>query len=75
MKSMTNSTVSPRIMNARSVLSRELADLPVGGTLFVPFKYCAANNVKSTISQMRRKGLNFSYDNSGTEYSVITRIA
>lgn len=75
MKSTTKSTVSPRIMNARSVLSRELADLPVGGALFAPFKYCTANNVKSTVSQMRQKGFDFSYDNSGTEYSVITRMA
>ena len=62
-------------MNARAILSRELADLPVGATLFAPFKYCTANNVKSTISQMRQKGLDFTYDNSGTEYSIITRTA
>ncbi len=75
MKSTTKSTISPRIMNARSVLGRELADLAVGATLFVPFKYCSANNVKSTVSQMRAKGYDFTYDNSGSEYSVITRIA
>lgn len=74
MKSTTKSTVSPRIMTARSVLSRELATLEIGATLFVPFKYCTANNVKSTVSQMRNSGLDFTYDNSGSEYSVITRI-
>lgn len=75
MKSTTKSTLSPRIMNARGVLSRELADLPVGGVLFAPFKYCSANNVKATVSKMRQNGFDFSYDNSGSEYSVITRTA
>lgn len=70
---MTNATVTPRIMNSRAVLGRELRDLPVGATIFVPFKYCSVSNIKATVSNLRRDGLDFEYDNSGTEYSVIKR--
>lgn len=70
---MANATVTPRIMNSRAILARELRDLPVGATLFVPFKYCSVSNIKATVSNLRREGLDFDYDNTGTEYSVITR--
>lgn len=72
---MTKTTAKPRIMNARAVLTRELAVLSVGETLYVPFKYCTANNVKVAVTTLRKNGLDFKYDNSGTEYSVITRTA
>ncbi len=72
---MTKSTVKPRIMTARAVLTRELEVLPIGETLHVPFKYCTANNVKQTVHILRRTGMEFKYDNSGAAYSVITRTA
>lgn len=72
---MTSTIVTPRIMTSRAVLSRELADLAVGETLHVPFKYCTANNIKQTVHFLRKKGLDFEYDNTGSELSVITRTA
>ncbi|MCM1356467.1 MAG: hypothetical protein NC212_08700 [Staphylococcus sp.] len=72
---MTKTTDTPRIMTSRAVLARELGELSVGDVLHVPFKYCTANNVKVTVAGLRKEGLDFKYDNSGAEYSVITRIA
>ncbi len=75
MKTTTNPTNSQRIMPPRAVLSRELSELQVGETLYVPFKYCSANNVGATVTILRKNGLDFKYDNSGTVHSVITRTA
>ncbi len=60
-------------MNSRAVLGRELRDLPLQATLFVPFKYCSVQNIKRTVSYLRGEGMDFIYDNTGTEYSIITR--
>lgn len=72
---MTKTTANPRTMTSRAVLTRELAVLAVGETLHVPFKYCTANNVKVAVTTLRKNGMDFRYDNTGTEYSVITRTA
>ena len=61
-------------MNSRAVLARELRDLDEGQTLIVPFKYCSANNIKVTVTTLRKEGMDFTYDNSGNEHSIITRI-
>lgn len=60
-------------MNSRAVLARELRDLEIGETLIVPFKYCSCNNIKATVSLLRKNGMDFSYDNSGREHSIVTR--
>lgn len=70
---MTKAIKNMRTMTARGILSRELRELAVGDVLIVPFKYCTANNIKVNVSNMRSEGLDFEYDNTGTENSVIRR--
>lgn len=72
---MTKPIAKIKTMNARGVLSRELRELEVAEILLVPFKYCSVNNIKATVTNLRKEGLQFEYDNSGNEHSVIQRTA
>lgn len=65
--------IRQRKMPSRGVLARELRALEEGETLIVPFKYCSARNIKVQVAALRKEGLDFSYDNSGSEHSVVTR--
>ena len=62
-----------RTMNSRGVLARELRELMVNEILIVPFKYCSISNIKKTVSVLGKENLEFAYDNSGTENSIIRR--
>ncbi len=61
-------------MNSRGVLARELRELMVNEILIVPFKYCSISNIKKTVSILGKENLEFTYDNTGTENSIIRRI-
>ena len=61
-------------MNSRGVLARELRELMVNEILIVPFKYCSTSNIKKTVSILGKENLEFTYDNTGTENSIIRRI-
>ncbi len=63
-----------RTMNSRGVLARELRELMVNEILIVPFKYCSISNIKKTVSLLGKENLEFTYDNTGTENSIIRRI-
>ncbi len=63
-----------RTMNSRGVLARELRELMVNEILIVPFKYCSISNIKKTVSILGKENLEFTYDNTGTENSIIRRI-
>ena len=63
-----------RTINSRGVLARELRELMVNEILIVPFKYCSISNIKKTVSILGKENLEFTYDNTGTENSIIRRI-
>lgn len=46
----------------------------VNEILIVPFKYCSISNIKKTVSILGKENLEFTYDNTGTENSIIRRI-
>lgn len=63
------------VMKSRGVVARELDALDPGGILLVPFKYCSANNIKVSVSNLNKEGTKqFAYDNSDDTYSVIRRV-
>lgn len=75
-KTTAKNKLSPRRLNSRSVLNRELAELEIGQTVVVPYKYCSVNNIRRSIfNAVHNLGRQFQAETSGDTFARITRTA
>ncbi len=72
---MAKKTKNIRILKQYEVPARILRDLNVGESLWIPFKFRAANHVVDVASKLRREGYTIEVDVTDDVYGVLKVIA